>query len=407
MRILILSQYFWPENFRINDLAAAFIEHGHEVVVLTGQPCYNLITKPGDDTPLSEYAGAKILRVPIVLRKEGKLRLLLNYLSFVLSASTVGLWKLRNEKFDVIFSPQLSPVTAVLPAILARWIWKRKLVIWILDLWPDTLEALGIVKSPRLLGLVGRLVGFIYDHCDLIYIQSRSFFPKVQERARKRPRIKYLPSWSEALASPDMVDFASEVVRRTDMFTIIFTGNIGETQDFPSIVEAATLLRNERNVRFVIVGEGRMAEWVRKQIDARRLTNIIMTGAFSLERMPSFFKHADALLVTLKAEPIFAMTIPGKVQSYLASGRPILAMLDGEGRRVIEEAKAGLAAPAGDPQALAAAIIQMKQMPSKVRAAMGMAGLDYSKAQFDRQTLVGTIEAQLQKLVESKLIRED
>lgn len=398
MRILVLSQYFWPENFRVNDLVAAMIERGHEVVVLTGQPCYNIVTNSDNGPPPREYAGAIIHRVPVVLRKEGKLRLLLNYLSFVLSCSTIGLWRLRHERFDIIFSPQLSPVTAILPSITVSWIWKRKLAIWILDLWPDTLEALGVVKSPRLLSLIGRLVGFIYDRCDCIFVQSRSFFAKVREHTKGEPRIEYLPSWSEELPSPNAVDHAKELELRPDLFTILFAGNVGETQDFPSIIEAATLLKNDLTVRFVIVGEGRMAPWVRDQVADRHLNNVFMTGAFPLERMPSFYKHADALLVTLKAEPIFAMTIPGKVQSYLASGKPVLAMLDGEGADVLTESKAGLSAKAGSPEALVDAIRQMQLMTPEQRDEMGAAGLAYSRAQFDRQTLIGKIESILQQL---------
>lgn len=398
MRILVLSQYFWPENFRINDLVAALVERGHEVTVLTGQPCYNIVAKPDDGPPPVSYAGARILRVPIVLRKEGKIRLLLNYLSFVASGSTIGLWQLRKQKFDVIFSPQLSPVTAILPSIMVRWLWKRKLAIWILDLWPDTLKALGVVTSPRLLALVGRLVGFIYDRCDCIFVQSRSFVLKVLEHASHAPRIEYLPSWSEDLQSPDSAAFAPEVERRPDLFTIVFAGNIGETQDFPSLVKAATLLREHSDVRFIIVGEGRMAAWVRGQIAEQQLDNIVMTGAYPLERMPSFYKHADALLVTLKAEPIFAMTIPGKVQSYLASGRPVLAMLDGEGAAVIAESGAGCAVPAGRPEDLADAVLKLKALSASDRAAMGKAALAYSRAQFDRNTLIDRIESTLADL---------
>lgn len=398
MHILVLSQYFWPENFRINDLVAALVQRGHEVTVLTGQPCYNIITRPEDGPPPANYAGAQILRVPIVLRKEGRLRLLLNYLSFVVSGSTIGLWKLRKQRFDVIFSPQLSPVTAILPSIMVRWLWKRKLAIWILDLWPDTLKALGVITSPRLLEVVGRLVGFIYDRCDCIFVQSRSFVPKVLEHASCSPWIEYLPSWSEELPSPDAAEFAPEVEQRPDLFTIVFAGNIGETQDFPSLVEVAAMLHAHADIRFVIVGEGRMAPWVRNQIAKRGLNNIVMTGAFPLERMPSFYKHADALLVTLKAEPIFAMTIPGKVQSYLASGRAVLAMMDGEGASVISESGAGYAVPAGQPQELANAILKLKAMPQSERIAMGKAALAYSRVHFDRDTLIDRIETILTSL---------
>lgn len=398
MRVLILTQYFWPENFRVNDLAAALVARGHDVVVLTGQPCYNINTPFAKGAAPAEYQGARILRVPIVLRKEGKLRLLANYLSFVLSASTIGLWKLRRERFDVIFSPQLSPVTAILPSIAVRTFRRKKLAIWILDLWPETLSALGVLRSPALLELVGKLVGFIYNRCDHIFVQSQSFLTKVAERASRPVASEYLPGWSEALPDPDAVDFAPEIERRPDLFTILFAGNIGETQDFPAMVEAASLLRDDPAIRFVVVGDGRVAPWVRSAIEERGLTNIIMTGAYPLERMPSFYRHADALLVTLKAEPAFAMTIPGKVQSYLAAGRPVLAMLDGEGARVIEEAKAGYAVPAGDAAALAQAIRRMKAASPAARAAMAAAGIRYARENFDRTALIDRVEARLKQL---------
>jgi colanic acid biosynthesis glycosyl transferase WcaI len=395
MKILIVSQYFWPENFRINDLVVGLMDRGHDVAVLTGQPTYNIQPGSVGDEDLSDYHGALVMRVPMIGRGEGKLRLMLNYLCFFLSASTIGLWKLRGRQFDVVFAPQLSPVTAILPAIVIRALWRRKLAIWVLDLWPDTLQALGVVRSPRILGWVGVLVRFIYHRCDCIFVQSKSFVAKVQTQARKPVTVEYLPSWSEVMADPAAVDFAPEVTQLPGMFTIVFAGNIGATQDFPSVVEAMTILRDVPDLRWVIAGEGRIADWLRSECATRGLSNVAMVGAYPLDRMPSFFKHADALLVPLKAEPIFAMTIPGKVQTYLASGKPILAMLDGEGAQVVRESGAGIACGAGNAVGLAAAVREMMALDPEARAAMGRAGQDYCARTFDRATLIDQVEQRL------------
>jgi colanic acid biosynthesis glycosyl transferase WcaI len=398
MKILIVSQYFWPENFRINDLVEGLVHRGHGVAVLTGQPAYNIQSGDLAGQNLADFNGTPVMRVPMFGRGQGKLGLLLNYLSFCLSASTIGLWKLRGHQFEVMFAPQLSPVTAILPAVLIRALRRRKLAIWVLDLWPDTLEALGVVRSPRILGWVGALVRFIYHRSDCIFVQSKSFVKKVSTQSRKPVEIEYLPGWAEVMADPDDADFAPEVSQLPNMFTVLFAGNIGATQDFPSVVTAMTILRDQPGLRWIIVGDGRMADWLRHECHTRNLANVEMVGAYPIDRMPSFFKHADALLVPLKSEPIFAMTIPGKVQTYLASGKPVLAMLDGEGADVVNDAGAGIVCGAGNGEGLADAVLEMMAMTPEARMAMGRAGKAYCAQSFDRDTLIDQVEHRLQHI---------
>lgn len=400
MKILIVSQYFWPENFRINDLVEGLVDRGHTVAVLTGQPTYNIQSGDLADQNLSDFKGTPVMRVPMFGRGQGKLGLLLNYLSFFLSASTIGLWKLRGRQFNVMFAPQLSPVTAILPAILIRGLWQRKLAIWVLDLWPDTLEALGVVRSPRMLGWVGAMVRFIYHRSDCIFVQSKSFVKKVSTQSRQPVDIEYLPGWAEVMADPDDADYAPEVTQLPDVFTVLFAGNIGATQDFPSVVKAMTLLRDQPGLRWIIVGDGRMADWLRNECLTRSLANVELVGAYSIDRMPSFFKHADALLVPLKSEPIFAMTIPGKVQTYLASGKPILAMLDGEGANVVNDAGAGMVCGAGNGEGLADSVLKMMALTPDARMAMGRAGKTYCERSFNRDTLIDQVEQRLQRLAD-------
>ena len=404
MRLLVVTQYFWPENFRINDLVAELVNRGHQVTVLTGLPNYpeGKVFQDYSDNPqlYSNYKGADILRVPMTTRGDSGLRLILNYLTFAISASTFGLCKLHDRKFDAIFTCQLSPVTVGIPAVIIRAVKKVPMVFWILDLWPESLQAVGVVRSKILLHLVGRLVTSIYNRCDLILVQSKSFIPAITKYTKKSQRVQYFPSWSDLIFNVENGEAAIEVPAKKDCFTIVFTGNIGEAQDFPAILAAAERLKSFSNIRWIIVGDGRMAESVAAEIIARGLKDsVFLQGRFPVERMPSFIKHADALLVSLRNEPIFALTIPGKLQSYLASGKPILAMINGEGARVVNESGSGLTCSAGNSESLANAVLRLSAMSDEERVDMGKKGLEYTKREFDRSNLISKLELMLDQLI--------
>lgn len=397
MRILVVSQYFWPENFRINDLVLEWTARGHQVTVLTGIPNYpeGRVNSEFKQSPhrFSEWAHSRIVRVPMMVRGQGTFRLLLNYLSFAIMASTLGVWQLRGQHFDVIFTYQLSPVTSALPAVLLRRIKRTPMVMWVLDLWPETLSAVGIVRSKWILALVGGVVSFIYRHCDLILVQSRSFVSAIEQVVGNVPRVAYFPSWAESVFEGVAPELAPEVPNAPNSFNVMFAGNIGEAQDFPSILKAAAILRDQPNIRWLIVGDGRAAAWVAAEIEQRALgKTVFLLGRHSLERMPAFFQHADALLVTLRDAPIFAMTIPGKIQSYLATGIPLLAMLNGEGGRVIAEAGAGLVCSAGDAQGLASNVMALAHMSDEQRKKMGERATQAYKREFQRKVLMDRIE---------------
>ncbi|MEJ5991371.1 glycosyltransferase family 4 protein [Ramlibacter sp. PS3R-8] len=403
MRLLVVSQYFWPENFRINDLVSELVARGHAVTVLTGCPNYPdgevFADFRANPRAFDTFAGASVVRVPMLARGKGGLRLALNYFTFALSGATIGAWKLRGRRFDAIFVFEVSPVTVGLPAIVQRWLKKAPVAFWVLDLWPETLEAIGVVRSKRVLGLVAQLVRFIYRRCDLLLAQSRGFIPQIRKYSGDT-EVRYFPQWAEAVHDAAEAAAAPEVPLQPGAFTIVFTGNIGDAQDFPTVIDAAERLKTSApQVRWVIVGDGRLADWVREQVAQRGLTQqVLLPGRFPVERMPSFYRHADALLVSLKPEPIFAMTLPGKLQGYLAAGVPILAMLDGEGAQVITDAVAGVAAKAGDAQALAAAVLRLAALTPQERHAMGARGRQLGATEFDRGRQIGKLEAWLGEL---------
>lgn len=412
MRILVVTQYFWPENFRINDLVAELREREHEVTVLTGKPNYPdgevFAEYRANPRAFASFAGARIVRVPMMPRGQSSIRLVLNYLSFAASGLWFGAARLRGEdRFDAIFVFQTSPITAALPALRLRRRFGAPVLMWVLDLWPDTLAAIGVVKSPTLLALVGRLVRYVYARCDRILVQSRAFEDNVRRFSDQPEKLRYLPGWPESVFEGRQVaDPAPEFAPWPDDFKIVFAGNIGQAQDFPAIIAAADLLRGTPGLRWLIVGDGRAAENARQEVRRRGLEDrVIFLGRFPIDRMPAFFAGADALLVSLRDEPIWSMTIPGKVQSYLSAGRPILAMLNGEGARVVEESGGGLAGAAGDSAALATNVRRLMTMSPEERLAMGRRGVEYCEREFNRATLVDRLEGWIAELRDPASLR--
>ena len=379
------------------------IKRGHSITVLTGWPNYPKgVVFPAfrnDREKFSEYHGARIFRVPLIARGRGGVRLLLNYISFALSASFLGVWLLRHRQFDAIFAFEPSPITVGIPAAIISRLKKVPWAFWILDLWPETLQAIGVVRSPAVLRVVGWLVSAIYRHCDLILGQSRGFVPMIAKYAGPNARIEYFPNWADHFPTVHDVVPAAEVPDDPEAFNVLFAGNVGEAQDFPAILRAAELLRDRANVRWLIVGDGRLSPWLAREVEARGLSStMLLLGRFPPERMQSFFLHAHALLVSLKDEPIFSYTIPGKVQSYLGTGLPVLTMLNGEGARIIRDAQAGIVCASGDSQALADAVVTLSTMSVAERRRMGQNGLALAQREFDRDTLVSKLEQWLEQL---------
>ena len=403
MRLLIVTQYFWPENFRINDLVTGLVERGHEIVVLTGYPNYPdgavFPAFRADPAAFAKFGTVRVERVPLFARGQGGWRLAVNYASFALTAATLGVWRLRGQRFDAIFAYEPSPITIGIPAALLRHLKRAPLAFWVLDLWPETLQAIGAVRSPALLGAVGRLVGFIYRRCDLILAQSRSFVPQIARYLESADRIAYFPAWAEAALESAAAEPSAAVPSAPGSFSVMFAGNIGDAQDFPAILAAAELLRDRREIRWLIVGDGRAAAWVAAEVERRKLGDrFLLLGRHPLEQMPQFYRHADALLVSLRDEPVFALTLPGKLQSYLAAGIPVLAMVNGEAADVVRRSGGGLTCAAGDAAGLAAAVLKLATASPAERAEMGRRGKAFSVDEFDRATLIARLEGWLRKL---------
>ena len=402
---MIVSQYYWPENFRINHVAHSLFEKGVKVEVLTGKPNYPRgMVYPGYRAwgmKIERHQGMKVNRIPMIPRGGNRWGLVLNYLSFILSGVLLAPWMLRNKKVDVIFVYAPSPILQAIPAILLGWLKGCPVVLWVQDLWPESLSATGYVKNGAVLGLVERVVRFIYRHVDLLLVPSRALEQPIRALASGTPIAYYPNSVDDSFVVPVEGELPS-VAGLGEGFSVMFAGNIGTAQAVEVIVAAAELLKQHSDIHFVVLGEGSRWEWMRQQAQQLGLDNLHLPGRFPVETMPGFMQQASALLVTLADQKIFKATIPSKVQAYLAAGRPILACLNGEGAELVTAAGAGLAVPAEDSRALVEAILRMYRMSPQEREAMGARGRLYYTQHFAHDMLVDQLIMHLRSVCDHK-----
>jgi len=396
MRILIVSQYFYPEEFKINDLTKELVLKGHQVTVLTGKPnypkgeyfdgySYSGITR-------EEYFGAKVIRVP--LRKRGRggpINLVLNYLSYVYNAIKF----LRHNKmaFDSILCFEVSPITQAYPALYCKRKYGGKVLLWVQDLWPESVTAAGGVNGKCVLSFLDKMVKRIYSKCDVLLIQSEAFRNSILSKGDFASKLIYAPNWAEEIYLKREYIGKPEVEKLIpNGFIVMFAGNVGAAQDIDSIIQAANVTRETRDIKWVIVGDGRARVEAEKRVKELGLNDtVFFLGRHPMEKMPTFFSFADAMIISLKDDYIFSLTIPSKTQSYMASGKPIVSMLNGEGRRIIELSGCGFVAPAGDFKSLAKNVVKLYHMDSKDRMLMGQKGQDYYLKHFNKETVISTI----------------
>ena len=386
MKILIVTQYFWPESFVINEVALSLHKLGHDVHVLTGQPNYpgGFVFEGYSATSFGTKVNNSLIihRVPLAPRGHGSvLRLFLNYLSFVITASVFGPWLLRGSRFEVILVFGLSPILQAIPAIWFAWIKSARLVTWVQDLWPESLTATGFLHDKKILGAVAAVVRWIYRKNDLLLVPSHAFVEPVK-RMSGRTSVVYHPN-------PGELEFLKSDNKQLPLlelergFNLVFAGNLGTVQALGTILDAAELLLPHPDIHIVLVGSGSRSEWLQQEVARRLLSNVQLPGRFSPGVMPGILAQASALLVSLSRSPIMSQTVPSKMQAYFAAGRPIIASLDGEGARVLEESGAGVSCPAEDAAALAKAVLELNALPFDALQRMGEAGQIYYQKHFD------------------------
>jgi len=396
--ILVVAQYFYPEQFRINDICEEWVKRGYKVTVLTGIPNYpqgkyykgyGLFRKRREN-----YRGIDVRRIPLIPRGKRSFMLILNYLSFVISGFFFS--KLTRLHADHVFIYEVSPMTQALPGI---WFAKRRNIpctLYVMDLWPENIEIVAGIKNKRILNFVGKIVDKIYENCDRILTSSTSFVELIEKRGISRQKLEFWPQYAENFYRPLPKESVEESrIPQDGKFNILFAGNIGFAQGLEILPETAQILkkRNCNSVRFNLVGDGRAKIDLRNKIKENGVEEyfnfIDRQPAMSI---PGFMAVSDASLLCLSKSKVFETTIPGKTQSYMACGIPIIVSADGEVCEIIRLSGSGFCSPAGDPEGLASVIIEMSNLPKERLHEMGNRALDYYEKNFDKNRLLDRMD---------------
>ncbi len=383
MKILVVSQYYYPEPFRITDICESLVNKGHLVTVLTGQPNYpegDIYQGYENKYTFETINGVNVVRTKIYPRKKGNKNLFLNYISFPWY-SRKAIKKLDKD-FDVVFINQLSPVMSAKPGLKYAKKYKKKAYLYCLDLWPESLVSGGIKKGSIIYKLFDNVSKKIYKKADKVLVSSKAFAEKFE---KYKIETEYLPQYAE-----DSFNEVIEPKLNKDKFNVTFAGNIGEMQSVETIVYTAKELKKQKDITFSIYGEGSKYEEICTLVKSLNLNNVIMYGRKDMSEMPLIYSQSDAMLVTLKKDDLISKTLPGKVQTYMAAGRPIIGSIDGETKIVIEEAKAGYVCEAENYKDLSKLIMQAKK--NEQLAEMGNNGKKYYNDNFAKEKVLKKLE---------------
>ncbi|MBP3953159.1 glycosyltransferase family 4 protein [Bacillus suaedae] len=398
--ILVISQYFFPEQFRINDICTEWVKKGYKVTVITGIPNYpqgkyyegyGLLKKRRET-----YNGINIVRIPLIPRGNNSIMLALNYLSFVVSGF---FWNVFTKiKADYVFIFEVSPMTQALPGV---WYSKRKNIpcyLYVQDLWPENVEIITGIKNKYVIGSIGRMVDYIYKRCTKIFTTSNSFVDSIVKRNVDKEKVEYWPQYAEEFYKPlnkkSIVEIPDD-----EAFNIIFAGNIGNAQGLDILPKAAVLIKEKkinRKIRFNIVGDGRYKETIVNMVDSNNVSDMFnFIEKQPASRIPEFMAASDAAFLSLTNSPLFSMTIPAKLQSYMACGMPIIASAEGETCQIIKDSKSGFSSPAGDAEKLSEIIIELLSKTNEELIQLGQNAKVYYDRNFNKDDLLNRMDLNL------------
>ncbi len=403
MKICIITNHFYPEDFKINDIAFELAVKENEITVLTAIPDYPY-GKYYDGYSLFKknrevINGVNIVRIPRIPRGKGnKIKLGLNYFSYLVSLSFYIRFHSIKKDYDAVLVHMTSPFFLGLPAV---WLKKKKsipLIFWVLDLWPESVVSAGNIKSKAILYPLEKMVQKVYSHCDRILVGSKGFKKSICEKGNFESKIEYFPNWAEDIKP--IKNFSKEPFPKNDNdFIFMFAGNIGEAQNLDCLLTAAMKFKDRQNIKFVFLGDGRKKRHLQEMVVSLRLEETcFFPGRFPLEAMPELMSIADVLVVSLKDEKIFNMTVPAKVQFYMSQGKPVLAMLNGDGADLIKDADCGIAVPAGNIKETERGINSFLKMNKDELKIKGINGKRYYERVFRKELRIEQMENVLKNI---------
>lgn len=404
--ILVVSQYFFPEQFRINDMCEEWVDRGYKITVLTGIPNYPEgrfydgygLFKRKKET----YKGMEIIRLPIFPRGKSSIMLVLNYLSFVISGF---IWKVFTKlDADQVFIFEVSPMTQALPGV---WYANKRNIpafIYVQDLWPENVEIITGIKNKTIMNMIGKMVDYIYENCSKIFTTSESFKSSINKRGISVDKIEYWPQYAEDFYQP-MTAYQKP---QNSTFNIVFAGNIGNAQGLDILPKVAKNLKQSqtaKRVKFNIIGDGRYKDTLLqtvKKYEVIDMFNFIEKQAAT--KIPKYMAENDAAFICLTDSPLFKMTVPAKLQSYMACGIALIASAGGETEKIINESKAGLTAPPGNVEKLTNIIIEILNKTEKEVEQMGKNAKSYSEANFNKKKLMNQMDFYFNEIENSEEI---
>lgn len=393
MKVCIFTNHFFPEEFKVNDIAFELNKLGYDVTVITAVPDYP------KGTFFSGYSlfrrrkenidGVKVFRLPVIPRgKGGYFMLALNYISFFISSVIFTFFHSLFNKYDLVFVHLTSPFFVGLPAVLMKRRQKIPLVFWVLDLWPESLIAVVGIKNRLIINSQVKFVQFIYNHCDKILIGSKGFEKSICEKGNYYDKIEYFPNWAEDVSVSDDFSKYSDIEPFSESennFIILFAGNMGEAQNLDTIIDTMSEFRDNKKIKLVFLGDGRRKSYLVEKVSVLNLNHhVFFPGQFPISSMSYFMQKSDVLLVSLQDKSIFNLTVPAKVQFYMSQGKPILAILNGDGAELIAKANCGHAVPANDAKALKQAIQEFLKKDKTELEQMGKNGKIFYEENFQK-----------------------
>lgn len=394
MKILIITQYFYPETFRVNILTTELVKRGHDVTVLTGYPQYpqgKIYNGYGFNKPYAtEWNGAKIERIKMRPRGKTPLGLLLNCYTFVSEGKK---WvKKCKKKFDAVYVFEVSPVTVGLPAVAYKEKFGTPIYFNVQDLWPENVEIVLGVHNKLVIGVINKIVDKIYLASDKILCSSNAFVENIAERGVARDKLVF---WPQFCTEPNFEGVTKPECYSDGYFNIVFTGNIGEAQGLDLLVDAAIKLKDEK-VKWYLVGDGRARERLEKRVIENDLeSSVIFIGKVSEEEANRYIYFADCAYLSFKKNKLFDMTLPAKLQSYMACGTPILAAAGGESACVVNEAGCGFVCEQ-DADKLSDMVRERVLVSDKLKD-MGVNARQYFLQHFTSEYLIKKLESMMKE----------
>ena len=400
-RCLLITNHFYPETFRCNDIAFELVKRGYEVKVLTAIPDYpegkyhkgySLFKKR-----VENIDGVKVVRVPHIPRGNGKaMRMIVHYASSMFFFFFYALYQAIFHKYDCIFIHNTSPAFICLPAVLIKKIRRTPIDHWILDMWPESLAAGGI-NNKKAYNIIEKMMGMIYRNSDIIHISSMGFKRLLIEKGVPEEKIEYLPNFCEDTSGNTELKSIPEL---PNGFVVMFAGNIGEAQNMENVMKSALLLKEEKDIHFVLVGDGRKKQWIEGFVKDNGLEETVhLMGRWPIDTMSSFFAKADVMLVSLADEVAFNLVLPAKVQAYMVNKKPILGMLNGEGQEVIKTAKCGWSVNSDDVEGMARTLKELSIMTQDELKAIGENGYRFYAENFELNLCMDKVDDSLKRIM--------